>query len=165
MERKATLALSSAVLAVSAFIIALKLIEPASVGIYIGNGGNTTQIGTASGLYTVSDIVEMFVASVAAGVSATFLLISKDTEAPPPLGEVVLNERKAKWVEVSRTLKDDEMKLYQVVLDAGGLMNQGELVEKSGLSKATVSRTLDLLESRGLIEKRRRGMSNVILLK
>ncbi len=165
MERRVILALSSAVLAVSAFVIVLKLIQPASVGIYIGSGGNTTQIGTASGLYTTSDMAEMFVASAAAGISATFLLISKEAEAPAPLGEVVLSERKAKWDEVSRTLKDDEMKLYQVVLDAGGLMNQGELVEKSGLSKATVSRTLDLLESRGLVEKRRRGMSNVILLK
>ena len=44
-------------------------------------------------------------------------------------------------------------------------MNQGDLVVQSGLSKATVSRTLDLLESKGLVEKRRRGMGNVVLLK
>ena len=57
------------------------------------------------------------------------------------------------------------MRVYQAVLDAGGLMNQGDLVAHSGLSKATVSRALDLLESKGLVEKRRRGMGNVVLLR
>ncbi|RLI76793.1 transcriptional regulator, partial [Archaeoglobales archaeon] len=32
-------------------------------------------------------------------------------------------------------------------------------------SKASVSRTLDLLESKGLVERRRRGMGNIVLLK
>ncbi len=46
-----------------------------------------------------------------------------------------------------------------------GIITQSELVEKTGLSKASVSRALDLLESKGLVERRRRGMGNVVLLK
>jgi len=42
---------------------------------------------------------------------------------------------------------------------------QGILVEKSNLSKATVSRILDSLEGKGLIVRQRHGMNNVILLK
>ena len=36
---------------------------------------------------------------------------------------------------------------------------------KTVISKAGVSRALDLLESKGLVERKRRGMRNVVLLK
>ncbi len=62
-------------------------------------------------------------------------------------------------------LKDDERKIYKVILDSDGIINQSELAEKTGISKSNVSRVLDLLESKGLVERRRRGMGNIILLK
>jgi len=66
---------------------------------------------------------------------------------------------------ISKTLKDDERKVYEAILEAGGVINQSKLPEKTGLPKRSVSRALDLLESRGLVERRRRGMGSVILLK
>lgn len=162
---KNSLALASSSLAVSAFILSLKLLQPATIGIYIGSGGNAILIGNAPGLYTFSDVIVVFVASLVAGASATVILLSKTSGASPPLSQTILNDRKAKWANLSTTLKGDETKVYQSILEAGGLMSQGELVEKTGLSKATVSRALDLLESKGLVEKRRRGMSNTIILK
>jgi len=158
-------ALASSLLAVSAFIIALKLLQPASVGIYVGSAGNAILIGTAPGLYTFDDVLVVFAASLVAGASTTVLLLQWTKESSPTFSEAILNDRKAKWTEISRTLKDDQVKVYQAILDVGGLVSQRELVEKTTLSKATVSRALDLLESRGLVEKRRRGMSNMILLK
>ncbi|TMI57989.1 MarR family transcriptional regulator [Candidatus Bathyarchaeota archaeon] len=158
-------ALASSLLAVSAFIIALKLLQPASVGIYVGSAGNAILIGTAPGLYTFDDVLVVFAASLVAGASTTVLLLPWTKESSPTFSEAILNDRKVKWTEVSRTLKDDQVKVYQAILDVGGLVSQRELVEKTTLSKATVSRALDLLESRGLVEKRRRGMSNMILLK
>ena len=62
-------------------------------------------------------------------------------------------------------LKDDERKIYKVILDADGIISQSEIAEKTGISKSNVSRVLDLLESKGLVERRRRGMGNIILLK
>jgi uncharacterized membrane protein len=38
-------------------------------------------------------------------------------------------------------------------------------VDKSGYSKSKVSLVLDRLEARRILERRRRGMSNVIVLK
>lgn len=64
-----------------------------------------------------------------------------------------------------RTLKGDEKKIFDLVAEAGGLIFQNELVEKSGLSKVKVTRILDKLESRNLVERRRRGMANVVVLK
>jgi len=82
-----------------------------------------------------------------------------------PAGELVLEERKKRWGQTVKTLKDDQQKIYKAIIDSDGIIEQSELPEKTGLSKASVSRALDLLESRGLIEKRRRGMGNIILLK
>ncbi len=56
-------------------------------------------------------------------------------------------------------------KLYDLIGGAGGAIFQSELVDKSGFSKVKVSRILDRLEGRGLLERRRRGMTNIVLLK
>lgn len=159
------LALASVALAVSAVAIVLKLVQPATISIYLGNSGNSTLVSKVPGLYSTTDVFEIFVATLVAGVSGTFILLYKPPEPANQVGEVVLNERRAKWLETSKTLKDDEVRVYQAVLDAGGIMNQGDIVKQVGLSKTTVSRVLDLLERRDLVERRRRGMSNVILLK
>jgi len=165
MDRIPSLAVASAVLAASLFIVALKLVQPASLSVNIFSGNGTKTVTSISGLYTIDDMLTVSGSMLLAGLSASFLLFSNDKQTEQPVGELVLNERRTKWLETSKTLKDDEMKVYQAILDAGGLINQGELVGKAALSKTTVSRTLDLLESKGLIEKRRRGMGNVVLLK
>ncbi|MHC1587205.1 MAG: helix-turn-helix transcriptional regulator [Candidatus Syntropharchaeia archaeon] len=51
------------------------------------------------------------------------------------------------------------------MIEADGIIEQSKLPEKTGISKASVSRALDLLESKGLVERRRRGMGNIVLLK
>jgi uncharacterized membrane protein len=165
MDRVAALGIASAVLAVSIVVLVFKLVQPPSISIYIGTQGNSTLVTKIPGLYSSIDVLEIFASALAAGISGTYILLSREGKPAPGLGAAALNERKAQWQETSRTLKNDEMRVYQAILDSGGVMNQGELVVKAGLSKTTVSRALDLLESKGLVEKRRRGMGNVILLK
>ncbi|WP_434530062.1 helix-turn-helix transcriptional regulator (plasmid) [Haloarcula sp. NS06] len=50
------------------------------------------------------------------------------------------------------------------MLDADGVLPQSEIGDRTDLSKATVSRTLDSLEARDLVERKRRGMGNIVLL-
>ena len=69
------------------------------------------------------------------------------------------------WEEIAKTLKEDEQKIYKAIIEAGGIIEQSKLPEKTGLSKSSVSRALDLLESKGLVERKRRGMGNIVLLK
>ena len=76
-----------------------------------------------------------------------------------------LEERKARWEAIVPSLKEDQQVIYQIILDEDGMMAQSDIVEKTGFSKSNVSRTLDVLESMGLVEKRRRGMGNLIMLK
>ncbi len=64
-----------------------------------------------------------------------------------------------------KTLKKDEKKIFELVSESDGVMFQSELVEKSGFPKVKVTRILDRLEGKNLLERRRRGMSNVVVLK
>jgi uncharacterized membrane protein len=103
------------------------------------------------------------------GISGAYLLFSvpvpTEKTAAEDAGKVILEERKKRWNELSKTLKDDERKIYETILESDGIIEQSEIVEKTGLPKANVSRALDLLESKGLAERRRRGTGNVVLLK
>jgi len=63
------------------------------------------------------------------------------------------------------TLKEDQKKIYYLIESSDGAIFQSEIVEKTDFSKVKVSRILDKLEGKGLVIRRRRGMSNVIILK
>ncbi|MFH1834858.1 MAG: MarR family transcriptional regulator, partial [Methanobacteriota archaeon] len=80
-------------------------------------------------------------------------------------GEISEEGGKNTWNENLSKLKLDERQIYKLIMDENGTIFQGDLVEKSGLSKVKVSRTLDKLEARRLLERRRRGLTNIIVLK
>lgn len=62
-------------------------------------------------------------------------------------------------------LNAEEKKLISIISEANGSIFQSELAEKSGFDKVKVTRILDRLEGQGFIERRRRGMTNIVLLK
>jgi len=112
--------------------------------------------------------------------STTFIALSIAAAAILIVGAliIILSERKlkirspAKAAKVKHVetlpapkLEGDHRKIYDLLVEMGGSVLQGELVEKSGINKVTVSRILDKLEMRGLIERRRHGMSNIVVLK
>ena len=61
-------------------------------------------------------------------------------------------------------LDSNERKLYETILNSDAIF-QSELVEKSGMSKVKITRLLDKLEAKGLVERKRRGMTNVVIAK
>jgi len=62
-------------------------------------------------------------------------------------------------------LGGEEAKAFDAITQSNGMIFQNELVEKLALSKVKVTRILDKLEGKGLVERRRRGMTNIIILK
>lgn len=62
-------------------------------------------------------------------------------------------------------LNDDEKLLVEKIKESQGTIFQSELVEKTGFTKVKVTRILDKLEGKGVIERKRRGMTNVVILK
>jgi uncharacterized membrane protein len=76
-----------------------------------------------------------------------------------------IEDRKNKWEEVVKTLAGDEKNIYEKIVASEGVVFQSELVEQSGFPKAKVSRILDKMEAKGLLERKRRGMANAVVLK
>ena len=62
-------------------------------------------------------------------------------------------------------MESGERLVFGKIVDSNGAIYQSELVNQSAMSKVKVTRILDRLEGRGLIERKRRGMTNVVILK
>jgi|GEM_PF-3014242 len=62
-------------------------------------------------------------------------------------------------------LSDDEKFIINLILKNNGSMLQNKIVNESGMTKVKVSRIISSLESKGFIEKRRRGVTNEIIIK
>lgn len=62
-------------------------------------------------------------------------------------------------------LDSDEKKVLEVVQAGSGSAFQSEIVGKLGYTKVKVSRILDKMEQKGLVERKRRGMANLVVLK
>lgn len=70
--------------------------------------------------------------------------------------------RKTNLGAVISVLKDDEKKVFDIILQSKGKCKQNTIVQETNFSKAKVSRILMDLEARGLVEKVRVGRTNRI---
>lgn len=82
------------------------------------------------------------------------------------------------WVPVTRIVKEftqpkpkppvkleGDEKLVFGMVSRKGSMYQGDILKETGFSKVKVSRILDRLEKAELVEKKRRGMANLVVVK
>lgn len=74
-------------------------------------------------------------------------------------------EAKAKVNIKNLNLDADEKKIVDSVTSKEGSIYQSDLIKETGFSKVKTSRVLDKLEGKGAIERKRRGMTNIIILK
>jgi hypothetical protein len=156
--------LAAAIFIASFLVLALKLLSPTPV--QISDEGVLSQV--VPRLFTSIDVLEIGLALILMTATAVYLIMHDHVTAPDPAQNTsavdVMEERQQRWEEVAKTLKEDEQTLYKAIIE-DGIINQSELAKKTGLSKSSVSRALYGLESRGLIERKRHGMGNVVLLK
>jgi len=84
--------------------------------------------------------------------------------------EIIIKKIKEK-VEVKRKpvdyskLDKEERVLIRILEKENGSLFQSDLTEKSEFNKVKVTRILDRLEGKQIIERKRRGMTNIVLLK
>ena len=74
-------------------------------------------------------------------------------------------DEKKDYSKLTKTMTTEEKRIFSLVLESKGAIFQSELNEKSQFDKVKVTRILDRLEGQGLVERRRRGMTNVVILK
>ncbi|MGC8547144.1 MAG: helix-turn-helix transcriptional regulator [Thermoplasmata archaeon] len=67
--------------------------------------------------------------------------------------------------EILKYLDEGEKRVYLLLIESGGSLLQKDLVGLDDFSRATISRIIDKLEKKGIIEKIRHGSTNKIILK
>jgi len=72
---------------------------------------------------------------------------------------------KQNYEKIMKVLSPDEKIVLEKVIESEGTVFQSALIEKTGLTKVKITRILDRLEGKDLVERKRRGMTNVIILK
>jgi uncharacterized membrane protein len=162
MEKKVILA--SAVFLLCLIVFGVKLFMPAPIQIYVD--GRDTTYKQVRGLYSFQDVLAISASAVVCIACAMYLLNPDEGKyLHAGIGLAKLDDNKKRWHDLAKQLKDDELSIYKVIVESDGIINQSEISLKVGISKAEVSRTLDMLESRSILERRRRGMGNVVVLK
>ena len=73
-------------------------------------------------------------------------------------------KKEFKEIDISK-LDDEEKKIYEIIKNSKGSAYQTDLIKETGFSKVKITRILDRLESKDVLERKRRGMTNIIVLK
>jgi uncharacterized membrane protein len=63
------------------------------------------------------------------------------------------------------SLDKKEKEVVNLLLNEGNAMFQADLMEKLNIGKVGVTRLLDKLESKQIVERKRRGMNNLVVLR
>jgi len=80
--------------------------------------------------------------------------------------KIVYREKKAKKKPINLNgLEKDEKEVVQLLQKEGNAMFQADLMERMEMGKVKTTRLLDKLEAKQLIERKRRGMNNIVVLK
>ncbi|MCX6707725.1 MAG: MarR family transcriptional regulator [Candidatus Woesearchaeota archaeon] len=67
--------------------------------------------------------------------------------------------------KVLSKLDETEKKIIELISNNQGSMYQSDIMKEMDLSKVKITRLLDKLESSGLVERKRRGMTNIVVMR
>ena len=76
----------------------------------------------------------------------------------------VRKEEDFKKIDISK-LDEEEKDVYDLLKKNEGSLYQSDLIKETEFSKVRITRILDKMASKGIIERKRRGMTNIVILK
>lgn len=117
--------------------------------------------------YPVQTYGGIIVASLLFALGVYLAVASKKAESSKEHSKAHMEENVSRE-EIEKRIKllnEEEKKVVSLLKEAEGTMFQSDIVEKSGFTKVKVTRILDVLEGKRLVERKRRGMTNVVILK
>jgi len=145
-----------AIFIVSLFILVVKLLMPSNV--YVVVVGTTLKVYEVPQVYTLRDVLIIMTSSAIS--SATGVLIYT-WSLKGQTQEKTASSRKVS-IEQLRGLEKD---VYKLLVDKGGSMYQSDILRILNIPKSTLSVVLYRLEAKGVIERRRVGLRNIVKLK
>jgi len=103
---------------------------------------------------------------LALGIVGILFLVGLVMVFNKPKEKIILKRVKEKKKKLDfENLEKDERKVIELLIKEGNAMFQSNLMEKLEIGKVKATRLLDKLEAKQLIERKRRGMNNIVVLK
>jgi uncharacterized membrane protein len=93
-----------------------------------------------------------------------YIMFSKPEEKIIEKTTIKTIKEKKKKINLSG-LNEKEKKVIEFIQNENGVIFQADLKEKLEIGKVGITRLLDKLEAKQLIERKRRGMNNIVVLK
>ena len=101
------------------------------------------------------------------GIAGLLILVALIFIFSKPAEKIIIKKVKDKKIKKkidTSKLKAEEKKVLDLIIESKAIF-QADLIEKTGFGKAKMSRIIDRLEGNGLVERKRRGMTNVVVLR
>ena len=154
----------AAMFVVSAFTLASKFLMPTQIHIIIQGDGEPIEVGQILS-FTQVDVVVIAVSAFLLGISGFYLWFSDliQTRAAPTVRRGDTSEIDVRFA--LRLLDGDKRKVFSKIVESGGEILQKDLLIQTGFSKAKITRILDYLEMKGLIIRKRYGMTNEVIIR
>lgn len=126
--------------------------------------GETCTHGTTCSMYdTIS--TQTYISLAIAGIIliiGLFLIFSKEQE------KVIVKTKRIKQKNKkinTKNLDEKEKRTVKILQEENGATFQKTLMEKLNIGKVGMTRLLDKLEAKQIIERKRRGMNNIVVLR
>jgi putative component of membrane protein insertase Oxa1/YidC/SpoIIIJ protein YidD len=124
--------------------------------------GDTCTHGASCSMYdTIA--VQTWISLAIVGIILIIGIIIMFTKPKEKLIVKTIKEKKKKKDYSSLDKKEKET--VDLIVKEGNAMFQADLMEKLQIGKVGMTRLLDKLEAKQIIERKRRGMNNIVLLK
>lgn len=155
--------LMAVIFCVSMFTLIGKLLTPTPIQIFI-EGEEPIPVGQILS-FTYVNIAIIAISTFLAGISGFYLLFSDFIGIPkvlPTAEGADTSELDGKFA--LRLLDGDEKRVFGEILESGGEILQKDLPIQLNFPKAKITRILDDLEKKGLVIRKRYGMTNKVII-
>jgi len=103
---------------------------------------------------------------LALGIVGLLILIGLILIFTKPKEKIIIKKVKEKKKKLDlSSLDSKEKEVVKILEKENGTIFQAELMEKLGAGKVGITRLLDKLEAKQIIERKRRGMNNIVVLR
>lgn len=127
--------------------------------------GATCSHGSSCSMYTTLNVqtwISLAVVGLLFVIGLFFIFSKEDKEIV--VKRIKIGEEKRKSKDYSKLDKEERV-IVKILEDEKGSMFQADLVDQSKFGKVKITRLLDRLEGKQIIERKRRGMTNIVILR
>jgi uncharacterized membrane protein len=126
---------------------------------------NSCDHGPTCSMHDVVDFQKNFSFAIVGVVFIIGLVLIFSKESERVIEKVVVKKvkEKPKKIDLSK-LSSEEKRAVKILQRENGAFFQSSLMEELECGKVKMTRLIDKLESKGIVERKRRGMNNIIVL-